>query len=53
MYNRRNHNGFFDRDKQKVKRGIKDSVNKNDKMRNIEAACSKYGLSCQTEKLIN
>lgn len=35
MYNRKNHEGFFFcRNKQKVKRGIKDSVNKNDKIRN-------------------
>lgn len=41
-----------DRHKQKVKRGIKDSVNKNDKMKNIEAF-SKHGLPCQIKKLIN
>jgi len=34
-----------------VKRGITDSVNKNDKMRNIEAAHSKHGLSCQINQL--
>lgn len=44
---------FFARNKQKVKRGIKESVNKNYKMRNTEEACSKHGLSFQIQKLIN